>query len=431
MSDRTCRLVTLGCRVNQYETQLVKEALELNGFREALPDEPADLCIVNSCTVTSQADSKGRQIIRQLAKQNPGTKTIVMGCYATREPEALAGLPSVFEVVPDKRELPDLLNRLGIIDIPRGISHFDGRKRAYVKVQDGCILKCSYCIIPHVRPGLKSRPPEDIEDEVRRLVDSGHKEVILCGIHLGHYGVERTRGRTGLPPFRLEHLICRLNAIPGNWRLRLSSIEAAEVGPDFIAAAADCERLCPHFHPSLQSGSNEILERMRRRYRTGRFLEKLELFRQRLDQPAFSTDVIVGFPGETEAHFQETLETCEAGGFMKIHIFPFSARRGTPAADFPDQVSPDVKKERCERLAALERRLARRYYESLIGRNISVLVEHAPKSRPGWLAGTACRYAPVELPGMHRQIGMLIEVRGTAATELCLEAGIRESATCH
>src|SRR5687768_187301 len=254
MSAPTCRLVTLGCKVNQYETQLVKETLLRNGFREAGDDERADLCVVNTCTVTETGDSKSRQLIRRLARRNPGGRTIVMGCYATRDPRAVAALPNVAEVVTDKRELPDVFDRLGLTDLPTGISHFDGRHRAYVKVQDGCILKCTYCIIPSVRPGLRSRPPQEIEEEIRRLIDNGHQEIVLAGIHVGHYGVEATRGRSGRAPFRLWHLFERLDRIPGDWRMRLSSIEAVEINDDFIAAAACCEHLCPQFHPSLQSG---------------------------------------------------------------------------------------------------------------------------------------------------------------------------------
>lgn len=423
MSQRTCRLETLGCKVNQYETQLVKEALRQGGFREAAPGEPADLCVVNTCTVTAEADSKGRQLIRQLARDNPQAQTIVMGCYATREPDVLARLPSVTEVVTDKRELPDLFQRLGIGEIPSGISRFDGHRRGFVKVQDGCILKCSFCIIPSVRPALMSRPPDEIEAEVRRLVANGYREIVLTGIHLGHFGVESTRARSGKAPFRLGHLIRQLDRIPGNWRLRLSSIEAAEVGPDFVALAADCEHLCPHFHPCLQSGSNAVLGRMRRRYRVGRFLEKLDLFRSRFDNPAFSTDVIVGFPGETEAEFAETLEACEAAGFMKIHIFPFSPRRGTPAAEFTDQVAPNVKKERCRRLAELERGLARRYFESLVGREVTALVEKTPHLPPGRIGGTSCRYAPVELAGeSEAELGSLVPVRVTGISETRLQA---------
>lgn len=415
MSERTCRLVTLGCKVNQYETQLVKETLLSNGFREAAENEAADLCVVNTCTVTGEADSKGRQLIRKLAKKNPGTRTIVMGCYATRDPEVLRDLPGVFEIVRDKRELPDVFDRLGIVDMPDGISHFDGRRRAYVKVQDGCILRCTYCIIPSVRPGLQSRTPESIEAEVRRLIDNGYREIVLSGIHVGHYGVDTTRGKSGLPPFRLWHLFEKLDRIPGNWRMRLSSIEAVEVNEEFISAAANCEHLCPQFHPSLQSGSEAVLRRMRRRYSMAKFLDKMEQMRERLDHPAFTTDVIVGFPGETDAEFEETLEACRKARFMKIHVFPFSQRKGTPAADFPDQVKPEVRKERCRILAELERDLAEDYYRTLVGRELEVLVEREARDKPGWVRGTDRRYAPVELPGTSHDIGAFVPARGEVA----------------
>lgn len=415
-AQRTCRLVTLGCKVNQYETQLVKETLLQNGYREADEDEPADLCVVNTCTVTGEADSKGRQLIRRLARQNPGTRTIVMGCYATREPDALKDLPTVFEIVTDKRELPDVFDRLGVVDIPRGISEFNGRKRAYVKVQDGCILNCTYCIIPSVRPGLQSRSPEDIEDEVRRLIDNGYREIVLSGIHVGHFGVDTTRGKSGKPPFRLWHLFKHLDRIPGDWRMRLSSIEAVEVNDDFISAAADCEHLCPQFHPALQSGSESVLRRMRRRYSVQRFLERVEQMRERLDNPAFTTDVIVGFPGETDAEFEETLDACRQARFMKVHVFPFSARKGTPAATYPDQVDPQVRKERVHVLSELERDLAEDYYGSLVGSDLEVLIERESPDNPGMIRGTDRRYAPVELPGSESDIGEFVIGRGESTT---------------
>lgn len=412
MSAPTCRLVTLGCKVNQYETQLVKETLLRNGFREAAEDERADLCVVNTCTVTETGDSKSRQLIRRLARRNPGTRTIVMGCYATRDPHAVATLPNVTEVVTDKRELPDVFDRLGLTDLPTGISHFDGRRRAYVKVQDGCILKCTYCIIPSVRPGLRSRPPEEIEDEVRRLIDNGHKEIVLAGIHVGHYGVEATRGRSGRVPFRLWHLFERLDRIPGDWRMRLSSIEAVEINDDFIAAAASCEHLCPQFHPSLQSGSEPVLRRMRRRYSIAKFLDKLDRMRERLPDPAFTTDVIVGFPGETEAEFEETVGACRAAGFMKIHIFPFSARKGTPAAAFPNQVSPEVRKARCDRLAEVERDLATSFYDRYIGEELEVLIEQPVAGEPGWYEGTDRRYIPVRVRADESELGTFVRAAG-------------------
>lgn len=422
LMSRTVRLVTLGCKVNQYETQLVKEALVAGGFREVDETESADLCVVNTCTVTGEGDYKSRKIIRALSRENPGTRTIVMGCYATRDPDAVGKLPGVFEVVTDKRELPDVLSRQGVHDIPDGISYFEGRKRAYVKVQDGCILRCSYCIIPKVRPGLRSRTPESIEAEVRRLIDNGHKEIVLTGIHVGHYGVDTTRGKTGLPPFRLWHLFRKLDRIPGQWRMRLSSIEANEVDEEFFRAAADCEHLCPQFHPALQSGSDAVLTRMRRRYRVGKFLDKLDRIRQIMPDVAFTTDVIVGFPGETEAEFEETNRTCQQARFMKIHLFPFSPRRGTPAADYPDQVPPDVRKARCQKLAAVEHALAKDYYSRFVGQPLEVLVEGVVDSQPGWVQGTDRHYIPVQLPGTRSDVGTVKQCRGTQVGETCLRA---------
>jgi threonylcarbamoyladenosine tRNA methylthiotransferase MtaB len=416
MQLRTCRLVTLGCKVNQYETQLVKEALASNGYREANDGETADLCVVNTCTVTGTGDAKSRQVVRQLARHNPGTRTIVMGCYATRDPQAVSRLPGVFEVVRDKRELPDVLGRLGIVDMPRGISHFDGRKRAYVKVQDGCILKCTYCIIPHVRPGLTSRSPDDIEDEVRRLVGNGYREIVLCGIHVGHYGVDSTRGRSGRPAFRLWHLFRRLDRVPGQWRMRLSSVEAAEINDDFIAAAADCEHLCPQFHPALQSGSDAVLRRMRRRYSVTRFLEKIERMRERLVRPFFTTDMIVGFPGETEADFERSIEACRRVGFLKVHVFPFSARSGTKAATFTEALPPSVIRERVARLSAVERELAQACYRTLEGEPLEVLVEQCVSERAGFVRGTDRSYAPAELPGDASDLGHFVAAVGVRAT---------------
>ncbi|HWL08059.1 MAG TPA: tRNA (N(6)-L-threonylcarbamoyladenosine(37)-C(2))-methylthiotransferase MtaB [Planctomicrobium sp.] len=422
-ADRTCRLFTLGCKVNQYETQLVKEALEKNGFREAGEGENADLCVVNTCTVTGEGDSKSRKLIRQLARQNPGTRTIVMGCYATRDPKEVEKLPSVFEVVTDKRELPDVLARQGVHDLPNGISHFEGRKRAYVKVQDGCILRCTYCIIPQVRPGLQSRSPEDIEAEVRRLVGNGYKEIVISGIHVGHYGVDTTRKKSGLPPFRLWHLFRRLDTIPGNWRMRLSSIEANEVDDDFMKAAADCEHLCPQFHPALQSGSDGVLTRMRRRYRVGKFLDKLDRMRQIIPNVAYTTDVIVGFPGETEEEFQETMRTCEQAEFMKIHLFPFSPRRSTPAATYPDQVDPRIRKDRMDRLSVLERELALRYYQRHVGGPLEVLIEGVCGNQNGWVHGTDRHYIPVRVPGTQADLGQFVHCQGVFAERDGLQAG--------
>ena len=402
--------MTLGCKVNQYETQLVRESLRASGYREAGEDESADLCIVNTCTVTNTGDSKSRQVIRQLARKNPGAKTIVMGCYATRDPQAVSELPNVIEVVTDKRELPDVLSRFGIVDLAAGISEFEGRHRAFVKIQDGCILKCSYCIIPTVRPGLRSRRPQDIEDEIRRLIDNGYREIVISGVHVGHFGIDTNNVAPGDRPERLWDLFRRLDRIPGDWRMRLSSIETVEVHDDFIKAAADCEHLCPQFHPALQSGSDTVLQRMRRRYRVSRFLDRLEQIREMLgNDPAFTTDVIVGFPGETEAEFQETIETCRSARFMKVHVFPFSRRDGTPAAEFEGQLPPQVIKERVKTLSDVERDLALDFYRSRIssGDQQVVLAERL-SDRQGHVKGTDQWYIPVEVPGSTSDLGKFV-----------------------
>jgi len=406
----TLRTVTLGCKVNQYETELVRESLVKAGYRDASDGEVAELCVVNTCTVTAEGDSKSRQVIRQLARRNPGTRIVVMGCYATRAPEEVATLPSVSEVITDKRELPDWLNRWGVADVPTGISGFGGRQRAYVKVQDGCMLNCSFCIIPAVRPHLASRPVEHIVDEVHRLTSSRHREVVLTGIHLGHYGVEWSRGRDKSEWRRLSYLLAKLVELPGEFRLRLSSIEATEVTRELIAVmAANPQRICPHLHISMQSGSDDVLRRMRRRWGRQRFLDRCRLVTDSLDAPALTTDVIVGFPGETEQNFEDTCAACEDAGFSKIHIFPFSARRGTPAAEMANQTPPDIKADRVRRLGELETKLRSQYFASLLGRKLEVLVE-AQSDRSGWLRGTACRYATVELPGTATQIGKLVTV---------------------
>ena len=418
-TERTARLVTLGCKVNQYETQLVRETLRANGFREAADDETADLCVVNTCTVTNTGDSKSRQVIRQLARRNPGTKTIVMGCYATRDPQTVSELPNVIEVVTDKRELPDVLGRFGIVDMPAGISEFEGRHRAFVKVQDGCILKCSYCIIPKVRPGIRSRRPQDIEDEFRRLIDNGYREIVISGVHVGHYGIDTNNLDPGAKPERLWDLFLRLDRIPGDWRMRLSSIELVEFNDDFIRAARDCEHLCHQFHPALQSGSDSVLRRMKRRYRVNRFLERMEQVRELFGKAtALTTDVIAGFPGETDQEFKQTMKTCRQAGFMKMHVFPFSRRDGTPAAAFPDQVHGNVIKERVRRLGELERDLALDFYNARVesGAELEVLAERVADDRPGYLRGTDRWYMPVEFPGEESDLGSFVQCRAESAT---------------
>ena len=402
------KTLTLGCKVNQYETEFVRQGLVDAGmFRDALPDESADLCVVNTCTVTNEGDSKSRQAIRRLARDNPEARLVVMGCYATRAPEELAALPGVVEVVTDKRELPDLLGRFGVVDVPDGISRFGDRHRAYVKVQDGCLLKCSYCIIPKVRPDMSSRPLRSIVDEVHRLVDNGYREIVLTGIHLGHYGVDQNWKKPKSEWLRLYTLLRQLTDLPGEFRIRLSSIEATEVTRELLEVMGEFpDRICPHLHVCLQSGSDRILRRMKRRWCSKRFIDRCRLVQETLHKPALTTDVIVGFPGETEADFEDTCEVVRQVGFSKIHMFPFSARRGTPAATMDDQVPKSEKSARGRELAELESVLRADYFRSLQGESLRVMLEAKLADELDTFAGTSCRYAPIRVKLGENAVGL-------------------------
>jgi threonylcarbamoyladenosine tRNA methylthiotransferase MtaB len=399
--------------VNQYDTQLVREALFGVGYREVSADEPADVCIVNSCTVTHQADAQGRYEIRKLQRRNPGAEILVMGCYAARDPSEVSRLPGVSAVVEHRDQLGEALRRFGVERLPRGITRFDGHHRAFVKVQDGCLLKCTFCIIPQVRPSLRSRPPQEIEAEVERLVAAGFREIVLTGIHLGHYGIEFSGGRPRSDWCRLADLVRRLAQIPGRWRLRLSSLDAAEVTDGLIDVVASEPRVCPHLHICLQSGSDRILSAMHRRYRVAGFLRRVDALRRRLDQPALTTDVIVGYPGESDRDFEATLDVCQRAEFSKIHVFPFSPRRGTPAASMDGQIPEHVVLDRKTQLQALESRLAQRYHQSLVGKRLDVLVER-PADGGVEARGTACRYVTVRMSGAALEYD-LVQVVATSA----------------
>ncbi|MEX2176257.1 MAG: tRNA (N(6)-L-threonylcarbamoyladenosine(37)-C(2))-methylthiotransferase MtaB [Pirellulaceae bacterium] len=410
----TLKTVTLGCKVNQYESELVREGFARIGYTDAAEGEAADLCVVNTCTVTSEGDSKSRHAIRKLARENPQSRIVVMGCYATRAPEEIAQLPNVVEVLTDKREIPDLLGRFGVLDVPTGISQFAGRQRAYVKVQDGCLLRCSYCIIPYVRPHMHSRPLAHVLDEVRRLVAGGYREIVLTGVHLGHYGVEGNWNKPKEEWLRLSTLVRQISRLPGEFRLRLSSIEATEVTRELLDVMAEFpERIAPHLHLCLQSGSDAVLRRMRRRWGTRLFIDRCRLLREALDNPAITTDIIVGFPGETDDDFAATLLVARDCGFSKIHIFPFSPRKGTPAAQMTDQIAAPLKTQRQQQLAELEQELRTAYFRTLIGRRLTVLVEGVCPSRPGIAVGTTCRYAPLEFPQGEQTAGQLASVQAT------------------
>ncbi|MCD4727109.1 MAG: radical SAM protein [Pirellulales bacterium] len=441
MTFRTLKTVTLGCRVNQYETEYLRQGFERLGYRDAVDGEPVDLCIVNGCVVTAESEAKTRKAIRRLAKKYPQAEIIVTGCYAARAADEAAAMPGVVEVVADKRQLPDLLARRGLADVPTGIERFPSRRRAYVKVQDGCLGRCSYCIVPTVRPYMTSRPADEVLREVRRLLEHGHREIVLTGIHLGAYGKaeDDKRGERGeerrergeyeggknlqiskspnlisriprpsslAPRPSLADLVRRITDINGDFRMRLSSIEAAEVSPELISLMAERrDRICPFLHLPMQSGSDAVLQRMNRRWTARQFIQHCREIQSSLDRPALCTDAIVGFPGETEADFAATCRVAEEVGFAKIHVFRFSPRPGTLAADMPGQVTNRIVQRRAGELGEIERMLRRRYCRSLIGRKLQVMVETTIPERPGWVLGTSEYHIPVALPGDQGLIG--------------------------
>lgn len=396
----TLRTCTHGCKVNQYETEVAQQALLGSGYRQALEGEVAQLCLINTCTVTAEGDAKGRQAIRKMARENPGARIAVMGCYASRAPDEVASLPGVTDILTDKRELPDWLARFGVTHPPQGLSGIGQRKRAYIKVQDGCLLRCSFCIIPTVRPHFESRPLTSIVDEVRTLVDGGRREVILTGIHLGHYGVEWSHGKPKQEWMRLAQLVDAIRKIPGDFRIRLSSIEATEVTRELLSVMAEqADKVCSHLHVCLQSGSDAVLRRMRRRWGAKRIIDRCLLAAQHLDIPGFSTDVIVGFPGETDQDFQNTLDALKEIGCFRIHAFPFSRRAGTDAASMTDIVPAAEVNQRMEQLRLLEGELRNRYFHQLAGKRLQVIVEGEDLAEPGMLIGSSCRYPTVRFQG--------------------------------
>ena len=404
------KTVTLGCKVNQYETEFVRQGLLRVGYRDAGKAEVADLCLVNTCTVTREGDAKSRQMIRRLARENPGARIIVMGCYATRAPQEVESLPGVTDVVTDKRRLPQLLEQFGVVDVPTGISEFGSRHRAYLKVQDGCYLRCTYCIIPLVRQAPFSRPVDEILEEAERLIQRGYRELVLTGVHLGHYGVDRNAGRPKKQWVRLSDLVRSLIALPGDFRVRLSSIEATEVTPALVdLLQQNPQRICPHVHVCLQSGSNRILRAMRRRWPVETIIDRCRQLMQQLDLPSLTTDVIVGFPGETEQDFEQTCSVVQQMAFAKVHVFPFSPRAGTPAAEMPDQIPKPVRSARAKTLIRQAQQLRTAYFQRLVGKRLRVLVESPVRGSDNQYVGTAGRYVPVQLTADASMVGRLVD----------------------
>jgi threonylcarbamoyladenosine tRNA methylthiotransferase MtaB len=416
------RFVTFGCKVNQYDTQVLREQAAAAGFTES--DAAADLIVVNTCTVTERGGAEARKAVRRLARENPGARIVVTGCYAGSDPDAVAALPNVTDVVgnDDRNRLLEILGS-GTGERPfieRTVTGFRDHTRAFLKVQDGCYLRCTYCIIPEVRPAVASKRPETIVGEVRDLVAAGFREVVVTGVHVGAYG--RT-GPGGGDRDALAGLLERILDETDLERLRLSSIESFEVTDALLDLFAREKRMAPHFHVPLQSGSAAVLARMKRRYNPSGYLATIGRIRDRLPDAAVTTDVIVGFPGETDADFEATLDVLRKSRIMKTHVFPFSPRRGTPAADLSDPVPDARKKERVGRCDEEGRRLAREFAESRVGTTATVLVE--TRRLAGLLTGFTGRYLRAWFPGGDERMGRMQEVTITGVREGGVTARVR------
>jgi threonylcarbamoyladenosine tRNA methylthiotransferase MtaB len=378
---------TLGCKVNQNESDAMISCLERAGYREVPFEEKADLYIINTCTVTHLADRKSRQMIRRAVKTNPNAIVAVTGCYAQTSTGDVLGIPGVNLVIGtrDRHRLPELVeeakgakepvNAVKDIFEVHDFEEITEEKivphmvRAYLKIQEGCNQFCSYCIIPYARGPMRSLPVHRVLKKAEELIQGGYLEIILTGIHTGAYGIDLS------PRTSLADLVEKLIGLKGLKRLRISSLDPHEINEKLLKIMAESPVLCPHLHIPLQSGDDRVLKRMNRVYNTARYRELVNEIRRRIPGIALTTDIMVGFPGETEEEFLHTYNFLEEIAFSGLHVFKYSPRKGTPAADFPDQVAPAVKEERSNKLIQLGKRLLKKYAENYIGRNLEVLVE--------------------------------------------------------
>ena len=399
---------TLGCKVNQYDTEAVLEKFKSAGYEVVDFNEFADVYVVNTCTVTHLSDRKCRQMLRKTKKINPESVLVAMGCYAQIAGEKIKEQVNEIDIIvgTDRRnQIVELVEEFlegqeeminvvsNIMDVREfeemTISHIGEHTRVYVKIQEGCNNYCSYCIIPYTRGRIRSRKEDQVYDEVKRLAGLGFKEIILTGIHVLAYGKD-------LGDTDLIQLLQRVHDIEGIERIRMSSIEPIAINERFIDALSRMPKVCHHFHLSLQSGSDTVLRRMNRKYTTKEYAKSVEDLRALWPDVALTTDIIVGFPGESDEEFEETLEFVKRVQLAQIHIFPFSPREGTPAAKMKQQISPEVKEKREKQLAAVEKVLREAFMKQAIGKEMDVLFE---KHHDGYVSGYTSNYLRVQVAG--------------------------------
>lgn len=381
----TVAFCTLGCKVNYYDTEGIWHTFQAAGYEQVPFESVADVYVINTCTVTNTGDKKSRQMIRRAVRTNPSAIVVATGCYTQVAPDEVAAIAGVDLVVGNdaKSRIVSLVeealdehepyrvvsNILKSRDFEEfDVPYFEDRTRANLKIQDGCNNFCTFCLIPYARGLIRSRKPERIVAQARKLGAAGYREIILTGIHTGGYGAD-------LGGYRLAHLLRDLEKLDEVYRIRISSIEASEIDDELIEVLGASKKVCPHLHIPLQAGHNSVLKRMNRHYTVTEYIEKIRLLRESLPGLAVTSDVIVGFPGETDEYFEATRDLIRELEYSQLHVFPYSPKKGTPAAKFPDQVDESVKEERVQTLMELSQRLTLRYAHSLLGQEVEVIPE--------------------------------------------------------
>ncbi|WP_214854796.1 tRNA (N(6)-L-threonylcarbamoyladenosine(37)-C(2))-methylthiotransferase MtaB [Exiguobacterium sp. s130] len=421
----TVAFQTLGCKVNHYETEAVWQLFKDAGYARVDFADHADVYVVNTCTVTNTGDKKSRQVIRRAIRQNPDSVICVTGCYAQTSPAEIMAIPGVDVVVGTQdrhkmigyieqfREERMPINAVGNImkakvyeelDVPA----FTDRTRASLKIQEGCNNFCTFCIIPWARGLMRSRQPEDVLKQAQQLVDAGYKEIVLTGIHTGGYGED-------LKDYNLAKLLKALESVNGLERLRISSIEASQITDEVLDVLKDSPIVVRHLHVPIQSASDTVLRRMRRKYTMAEFGERITRLKEVLPDCAITSDVIVGFPGETEEEFMETFNFINDHKFSELHVFPYSKRTGTPAAMMDDQVEESIKEERVARLISLSDQLAKEYASKYEGELLEIIPEEFSEEAGGRLVGYTDNYLRVAIEGDESMIGQLVRVKITKA----------------
>lgn len=421
----TVAFQTLGCKVNHYETEAVWQLFKDAGYGRVDFADHADVYVVNTCTVTNTGDKKSRQVIRRAIRQNPDSVICVTGCYAQTSPAEIMAIPGVDVVVGTQdrhkmigyieqfREERMPINAVGNImkakvyeelDVPA----FTDRTRASLKIQEGCNNFCTFCIIPWARGLMRSRQPEDVLKQAQQLVDAGYKEIVLTGIHTGGYGED-------LKDYNLAKLLKALESVTGLERLRISSIEASQITDEVLDVLKDSPIVVRHLHVPIQSASDTVLRRMHRKYTMAEFGERITRLKEVLPDCAITSDVIVGFPGETEEEFMETFNFINDHKFSELHVFPYSKRTGTPAAMMDDQVDENIKEQRVARLIALSDQLAKEYASKYEGELLEIIPEEFSEEAGGRLVGYTDNYLRVAIEGDESLIGQLVRVKITKA----------------